>query len=73
MSKDDEPPDRVECWVCGKKINIAAKRKIKKVNDSGPSDLLKIRQLRDGNYVCSDICFNLATQPPSEPFDFDPG
>lgn len=71
MSENDEPPDWVRCYVCEKNLYIAAKRKVKKINGSGHDVLSEIRQLLNGKYTCSDICFGLATRSPSEPSDLD--
>lgn len=69
MAENDEPPDWVKCYVCEKDLYIAAKRKVKKINGSGRNVLSEIRQLSNGKYTCSDICFGLAIRSSSEPPD----
>ncbi|MBI2063464.1 MAG: hypothetical protein HYT65_00510 [Candidatus Yanofskybacteria bacterium] len=64
--------DWVQCCVCKKDLYVAAKRRIKKDNGSGRTAISEIRLLHDGRWVCSDTCFNLATQPASEPAELGP-
>lgn len=72
MAKNRAPASKVKCCVCEKKIDIDQKRIFKKTNGSGYTVVSRARQLRDSSWVCSDVCFNLATQPPSDPFDLGP-
>lgn len=72
MAKNIEPSDWVKCCVCRKNLYIAAMRKVKKTNGSGRVSVSKIRQLRDGRWVCSLICFNLAVRPPQEDMNLEP-
>ena len=73
MAKLSEP-EKVRCRVCEKEINLSQKRRCKKINGSGKTVISGARKLRDGTgrYVCSDVCFNLAVNLPSEPVSLGP-
>ena len=56
-------PEKVPCCVCQKPINTTRGKHIyKNIDGSGKISISEVRLLRNGNWVCSNVCLNLATQ-----------